>query len=433
MQLGIGLPTLEVIGTRLHTVPAKGQMGSELCFSWPMSGRDEIIQICRDALPGTQFSDAFCHLVNLKNLDYRQRAICLNDWTAANPVPIRPPTCMEQQVDSPLYEILNRMLPSPSIFAEMTYSLRLPKIASVEMGNLTSGLEYENRFLQARVGQYVDNKRTLEDAIVKRKLMMKGIVAPLSQDALHKTLFDEKQQFIDAGLPQEHRLTEIDKLLQGEHMLFVILRNWELKRDIERLEAAQRNVSEARMRAVERFWILEYSVWRMMEWRHGLESIGEDDVSSQDMSQRASVNNTDEAPHAPDSEQHVRELVDNGTNICEMEITRPKISTKDSSQSRPFPYDDNTEWRRDLETRVSCSVCHDVNRDQARPRSDQVPQHSSCSPLEVAQSLALVKRDEIDGEKEIEIPPKSSREKKDSASTERILDDMKQWFKRGSR
>ncbi|KAJ4367168.1 hypothetical protein N0V83_007698 [Neocucurbitaria cava] len=248
-------------------VPAIGEIDREAEFYTAKPGREQVLQIVSPANSSgrSSGSDVFTQRMLADNEERAQRAISMDD-----PGPERLSASGVQPVDhrhqkdavdqEAIYERLGRVLPNPGVMSMQTYQSKRHHIASIEHGHVGRAERYEDSSLHARVKQYTANKQLLKYTLANHQDLSKNrcLDALSSRDETSQQLSsDAKKEVVVVAkekLAKETRRTGEDNMSASEHMQFVLLRNWELKRDLERLDALRRNVREARARMMNEPW-----------------------------------------------------------------------------------------------------------------------------------------------------------------------------------
>ncbi|KAH7357446.1 hypothetical protein BKA66DRAFT_612722 [Pyrenochaeta sp. MPI-SDFR-AT-0127] len=350
----------------------------------PKPGREQVLKVSHMASPTHETSDKFVILAKRTNEEYVRRAICSDDWTVNVPqIPTRAHTFEERMVQLPVYIALERFLPNPAIFAteerpgvftSTTYRSTAHKIVSVEKGSVDPDLGYRDEVLQARVNQYHENKVVLSSTMKKGKFSRTGSLASSRRYGDLEKLSTQGQGAVKALLKDYGDMAEGDNASPAEHMQLVMLRSWELKRDIERLKAVQRNVIEARKRMTELPQISAYSIRRTREWRD-VPDPNDDDYEARimvrNMMEKAIKDALKNRPQAAEDGRRLKTSFNEMAKVYEMSPTTRKTLTDASSGDQPFHYDDDAEWERTKDLQRSSSVYSDC-----QSLSDQETSHA---------------------------------------------------------
>ena len=157
----------------------------------------------------------------------------------------------EYEEEITLYEMLKRQLPSPDVFTPCTYRSKHHTVDQVEKASACLNVTPHEYALKARALQYNENRGILKEALsesVQRSASPSiysvgaGVMMPSGAESQH----------MERKTPCETR--------SGEDVQLNLVAQWELKRDIERLEALQRNISEARSRITQYPLLSNYSI-----------------------------------------------------------------------------------------------------------------------------------------------------------------------------
>jgi hypothetical protein len=217
----------------------------------PVSGREEVIQVFINNQPTHGVSGVFFDRIDQLNKGRSQQALCYTDDSDAEMNRL-PSVDKRKNVKLSLRESLKKQLPLPSVFAsEVTSSNATAKGSSRVFTTATYRSKYHKHShivgaiavpdgslkdvgLGARATQYNKNKKIVEAALLSKK---KPAMRFAHTSVSHKPLETEFR----------------DKILQS----------WELERDIERLEATLRSISNARATVTRAPQFSVYSIRRV--------------------------------------------------------------------------------------------------------------------------------------------------------------------------
>jgi hypothetical protein len=217
----------------------------------PVPGREEVVQVFINNQPTHDVSGVFFDRIDQLNKGRSQQGLCYTDDSDVE-VNRLPSVDKRKNVKFSLRESLKKQLPLPSVFAsEVTSSNTTAKGTSRVFTTATYRSKYHKHShivgaiavpdgslkdvgLGARATQYNKNKKIVETALLSKK---KPAMRFAHTSVSHKPLETEFR----------------DKILQS----------WELERDIERLEATLRSISNARATVTRAPQFSAYSIRRV--------------------------------------------------------------------------------------------------------------------------------------------------------------------------
>ncbi|KAI1520492.1 hypothetical protein PtrSN001A_002673 [Pyrenophora tritici-repentis] len=197
-------------------------------------------------------ADVFYKDVCTLNRERQERALCIDDPDALLVemfISMKDEEAKEKEIPWP--EMLTRQLPSPGVFTPCTYRSKHHTVSQVARASACLAVGLQDYALKARALQYNENRMVLEEAFSESEQRSvspstysfgTGVMTPGGRESQ----YEEGDSLCATNLEEDVQLN--------------LIAQWELKRDIERLVALQRNVKEARSRLTEYPLLSNYSI-----------------------------------------------------------------------------------------------------------------------------------------------------------------------------
>ncbi|KAE8873666.1 hypothetical protein PTNB73_00298 [Pyrenophora teres f. teres] len=186
------------------------------------------------------------------NRERHKRALCIDDPDALLVEAfstMEDEEMEEKEISWP--ETLERRLPSPGVFTSCTYRSKHHTVGQVARASACLVVRLQDYALTARALQYNENRMILEEALSQSgqpsaSPSTYSFGTGVMTSASGESQYEEAESLCGTNLKADVQLN--------------LIAQWELKRDIERLVALQRNINEARSRLTQYPLLSNYSI-----------------------------------------------------------------------------------------------------------------------------------------------------------------------------